>query len=202
MRRAHSGRRKWQVSVIESNICWQVVSHKGNIAGCQFISKSSYADLCACLADPPITDSHYKAGDVTSKLVLTAAVLAMFLPPMLTLFLQGNRVSAETTHDTPLAQVLASTTDVEQPEALELEEVVTPPAEVLPETPLLSVTEKPAIREWLDNTGKHRTQAQLIDVTDKHLVLLKTNGRRSSVPWDRLSEADQQFARKWQANRE
>ena len=166
--------------VIETRICWQVDSPEGSIAGCQFSSSNSYAELCACLTELPTVDSptHY-AEAPTSKLVLAAAVLAMFVPPMMTLMLQANTVSAQASSEQPMVE----TAVVETP-AAKLEATVERPAQ-------------PQLREWIDNTGKHRTLGELLEVTPKYIVLLKENGRRSNVPWRRLSEADQAFARSW-----
>ena len=157
--------------VIETRICWQVDGPDGNLAGCQFSSRSSYAELCACLTEQPALEVRtLPLGEVTSKLVLAAAVLAMFVPPMMTLMLQANKVSAKPNADPPIVEL----------------------ASVIEQQP-------PQFREWLDNTGKHRTLAELIEVTPKHLVLLKKNGRHSKVPWRRLSEEDQAFARAWKS---
>ena len=156
--------------VIETRICWQVDSPDGSIAGCQFSSRSSYAELCACLTEQPTTEVKLLPfGEVTSKLVLAAAVLAMFVPPMMTLMFEANKVSAKVSVAPPVVELAPI---AEQP---------------------------PQFREWLDNTGKHRTLAELVEVTPKYIVLLKENGRKSKVPWHRLSEADQAFARAWQS---
>ena len=153
---------------IETRICWQVDGPDGSIAGCQFSSRSSYAELCACLTEQPSLEvKTLPLGEATSKLVLAAAVLAMFVPPMMTLMFEANKVSAKVSEISPIA-------------------------ELAPE-----IEEPPQFREWLDNTGKHRTLAELVEVTPKHIVLLKKNGRHSKVPWRRLSEADQAFARAW-----
>ena len=55
-------------------------------------------------------------------------------------------------------------------------------------------------REWVDNTGKHRTLAELVEVNADHVVLSKSNGRRARVPLRRLSEADRKYVRQWQQN--
>ncbi|MEM8945014.1 MAG: PilZ domain-containing protein [Planctomycetota bacterium] len=215
--------------MIEARICWQVDSADGSIAGCQFSSSASYAELCACLTEQPVLASNGRvAEEPTSKLVLTAAVLAMFVPPMMTLMLQANKVSANAGEN----PVVASMTDdraVELPasaesrdgefddhpreepadadllalliaesQALDVLEspesaAATAPMEPSTEAP----TEVPTEREWVDNTGKYRTVAELVEVTDEHIVLLKPDGKQSKVPWHRLSEVDQAFARDW-----
>ncbi len=165
--------------VIETRICWQVDSPEGSIAGCQFSSSNSYAELCACLTELPTVDSPLPYTEApTSKLVLAAAVLAMFVPPMMTLMLQANTVSAQASPEQPLVETVVETVVKKVGAEAEL------PAQ-------------PQLREWLDNTGKHRTLGKLLEVTPKYIVLLKENGRQSRVPWRRLSEADQAFARSW-----
>ena len=162
--------------VIEVRICWQVDSPEGNangnISGCQFSSRNSYAELCACLTEQPALEAKaYSRGEPTSKLVLTAAVMAMFVPPMLTLMLQANKVSAKAS--------------------------VAPQAILA--TPAKAETQ---LREWIDNTGKHRTQAKLVKVTPKHVVLQKPNGKQAKILWRRLSKSDQVYAQAWQSRSE
>jgi len=75
--------------VIDAHVCWQVDGPDGSIVGCQFSSRSSYSELCACLTEHPVPEAQAgPAQEPTSKLLLTAAILAMFLPPMMTLLLQ------------------------------------------------------------------------------------------------------------------
>jgi len=186
--------------VIEARICWQVDGPDGSIVGCQFSSQSSYAELCACLTEQPVQESPPRVAEPTSKLVLTAAVLAMFVPPMITLMLQAKQVSAEASRVADVAETL-------EVEAVEIE---TAPAEVTVPTEQKLAEQKPAqanppadkpspLREWIDNTGKHRTEASLVEATPEYVVLLKANGHKTRVPWRRLSEADREFAKAWQA---
>ncbi len=59
---------------------------------------------------------------------------------------------------------------------------------------LPSVASRPAsamsFRIWTDNTGNYQTVGQLVQVSDSHVRLLKDNGRFSTVPRTRLSQAD------------
>ena len=43
---------------------------------------------------------------------------------------------------------------------------------------------------WTDNTGQYQTVGRLVKVSPTHVRLLKDNGRFSTVPKHRLSEAD------------
>jgi hypothetical protein len=49
------------------------------------------------------------------------------------------------------------------------------------------------LRRWVDNTGEFSCRGRLIDVRNGQVKLLKDNGRTSTVPLDRLSQADLQF---------
>jgi hypothetical protein len=55
-------------------------------------------------------------------------------------------------------------------------------------------------RTWVDITGKHRTIAKLLEVTEDRVRLLKMNGKTVSLPLDQLSEADRQFVQEWLAS--
>lgn len=205
--------------LIEARICWQIESPDGCIAGCQFTSSESYAEVCACLTEQPVLASQSKREEPTSKLVLTAAVLAMFLPPMMTLFMQAKKVSAQA--ETPSTATLVEQTNLE-PDC-EVQETIEAAADTqmlaeLVQNSLATDEEEQSskasevneqqtiqeslVREWVDNTGKYRTLAELVEVTPDHLVLVKPDGQRKQVPWIRLSEADQEFARNWQASKD
>jgi len=180
-----------ELRVIEAIICWQVDGPDGSIAGCQFSSSDSYAVLCACLTEQP--SPNRLNAEPTSKLVLAAAILAMFVPPMMTLLMQAKKVSANAGMNSAV---------VATQETLAEEEVV------IPELPKQTEDEaegqlgpqlRQQIREWVDNTGKHRTQALLVEVASEYVVLQKSNGRQSKVPWRRLSIADREYAQDWQA---
>ena len=181
--------------IIDATICWQVDSPDGYISGCQFSTSNSYADLCACLTEQEIVDAEVKyQGEPTSKLVLTTAVLAMFVPPMMTLMLQANKVSAEAS-ETP---EIAMTSETEAADSVD-SELEVPPGIVatIVEDAGSVAQESPTFREWIDNTGKHRTQAKLVDATDEHVILEKHDGKQAKVPWRRLSATDQEYVKSW-----
>ena len=46
------------------------------------------------------------------------------------------------------------------------------------------------MRVWTDNTGSYQTVGRLVVIAKTHVRLLKSNGRYSTVPLTRLSEAD------------
>ncbi|MEW4453385.1 SHD1 domain-containing protein [Bremerella sp. JC817] len=48
-------------------------------------------------------------------------------------------------------------------------------------------------REWTDSTGKFKIDAEYESFRDGALTLRKANGDMVTVPWERLSSADQQF---------
>jgi len=162
--------------VIEARIRWQVESPDGSIVGCQFSSRSSYAELCACLTEQPLQENPVlpNAAEPTSQFVLVAAVFAMFVPPLLTVLLQTNNVSAGPAMEAPATAIAKRQATVEPPR----------------------------YREWVDNTGKHRTEAILLKVTSEYVLLEKFDGRRSKVPRRRLSEADREYVSDWQSHQQ
>ncbi|MGI9429226.1 MAG: PilZ domain-containing protein [Bythopirellula sp.] len=211
---------KGKQRIVEARICWHVDSDDGSIAGCKFTSRNSYADVCACLTEQPALSQPHYGEEPTSKLVLTTAVLAMFVPPMMTLMMQANKVSANAN---PVPRVTASTASGtgkddasadsaahaagEKPECVEhtdrklLKELRAESQAAAPapatEQPAAKVSE---VREWVDDTGKHRTIGKLVEVAPDYVVLLKTNGRNTKVPKRRLSGADRQYVQQWQAD--
>ncbi len=50
--------------------------------------------------------------------------------------------------------------------------------------------DRPAVRTWVDNTGRFRTTGQLLEVAASHVRLLKENGKTCTVPLRRLSDED------------
>ncbi|MEX2168374.1 MAG: redoxin family protein [Pirellulales bacterium] len=50
-----------------------------------------------------------------------------------------------------------------------------------------------ANRTWTDKTGKHKTEAELVEATADSVVLKLSDGKTKTVLLDRLSEADQKF---------
>lgn len=63
-------------------------------------------------------------------------------------------------------------------------------------TPDKSTSNEPdAMRDWTDNTGKYHVVARLVSVDATSVRLLKENGRYTTVPFERLSQADLAFVR-------
>jgi hypothetical protein len=62
---------------------------------------------------------------------------------------------------------------------------------------LVSVVAPAHSREWSDATGKFRIQAKLKNVADGKVELLTDDGRDLSVPLEKLTEADRQYANLW-----
>jgi outer membrane protein assembly factor BamB len=58
----------------------------------------------------------------------------------------------------------------------------------------------PIYRMWTDSTGKYRVRAALVDVEDGKVRLKKIDGSLSTVPLDRLSEADREWLEKHAAD--
>ena len=53
-------------------------------------------------------------------------------------------------------------------------------------------------RTWTDSTGKHKIEATFLGIEDNKVKLHRTDGKELAVPLDRLSKADQEFAKKLQ----
>ena len=49
------------------------------------------------------------------------------------------------------------------------------------------------VRRWIDNTGRHETIGRLVEVHGSSVRLLKSNGRYTTVPVERLSPHDQRY---------
>ena len=56
-----------------------------------------------------------------------------------------------------------------------------------------SATMDREVREFVDATGKFKTQARFVRVEDAKAVLLKTDGKEVKVPLDKLSPPDQEY---------
>jgi hypothetical protein len=55
-----------------------------------------------------------------------------------------------------------------------------------------------AYRNWTDNTGSFRVEAQFLGLADGKVKLRRKDGRELAVPLERLSEADKQEVEKLQ----
>jgi hypothetical protein len=49
------------------------------------------------------------------------------------------------------------------------------------------------VRQWVDDSGSFRVKGRLILILDGKVRLLKETGRTTTVPMDRLSDADQRY---------
>ena len=57
----------------------------------------------------------------------------------------------------------------------------------------VAVSVSVSAREWTDNTGTYKTEANLVEVRGNQVVLQKSNGQVISLPIDRLSKSDQEY---------
>ncbi len=64
-----------------------------------------------------------------------------------------------------------------------------------PFAPANKAVESGRIRTWTDNTGAFQVRAELVEVLDGKVRLLKDNGKFSTVPTERLSSDDVAFIR-------
>jgi hypothetical protein len=51
------------------------------------------------------------------------------------------------------------------------------------------------LRTWTDVTGKYKVEAELVKIENGQVTLRKANGDRTTLPVDKLSEADREFLR-------
>ena len=58
-----------------------------------------------------------------------------------------------------------------------------------------SKTLSDGMRTWTDVTGKFKTKAKLLGIQGRNVVLKKEDGKRITVPFDKLSRADQIYLR-------
>ena len=49
------------------------------------------------------------------------------------------------------------------------------------------------MRQWVDHSGTFRVQGRLILILEGKVRLLKETGRTTTVPMERLSDADQRY---------
>ncbi len=56
-----------------------------------------------------------------------------------------------------------------------------------------SIMAASATRTWTDRTGKFKVDAKLVEKTNNEVILESADGKRVTVPIDRLSETDQDF---------
>lgn len=167
-----------EISVVEVRVCWRLDAPDGYVAGCRFENRSGFPKIEACCHQPtpqPV-EPPQEAPRSASQIVLVAAVMAMALPPAITLLLQTGTAEA-------VVEPAVTVEAVESPEAESCWHRV------------------PSQREWTDNTGQHQTIATLLDAQNDVALLRKVNGRWSKVPFSRLSPLDVLYIKQWQATR-
>ena len=134
----------------------------------------------------------------------------------------GEEPAADAPAEKPADEPAAEPADEPVPEPAPADEPVDdlfgdPAAEEAPKAPAEAPAEKPAdadvdnlfdssngpnrasgitvsdYRKWIDNTGNYRVNARLVVVLNGKVRLFKENGRYTTVPFERLSEADLEF---------
>jgi hypothetical protein len=76
----------------------------------------------------------------------------------------------------------------------------TPPAAPTPaaapaadDDPFKAVNDELPMRLWTDDTGKYQVTGRLVEIQDGKVRLFKDNGKFSTVPMNRMSDADQEY---------
>ncbi len=111
-------------------------------------------------------------------------------------------IPAPATPENKEIEDLFSDPQPESPMSAAVEPAPTPVKEA--PTPVANVsevkTELPrqdaATRLWTDNTGKYRVRGRLVVVGPTHVRILKENGKFTTVPYGRLSQADLAFVKR------
>lgn len=67
------------------------------------------------------------------------------------------------------------------------------PKPAVDEDPFGTAARELPLRKWVDDTGLFAVEARLHLILDGQVRLLKTTGRTTTVPLDRLSQADRQY---------
>jgi hypothetical protein len=176
------------------------------MAGCSFNDKISYATILSCIEEHPAeTHTVMRTVRPVSRLILAAAILAIVLPPTLTIMLETRHAKATSE---PVKQV--ELVDAESADDLAgvagaldlLAEVAPDPVPIEADDPPVSGANDGSLwREFSDNTGRYHTMARLVDVHDDHILLRKPNGQWAKVPLHRLSPSCIEYVRQWQSAR-
>ncbi len=66
---------------------------------------------------------------------------------------------------------------------------------VMETQPAIDPNHKPVMRTWTDNTGKYKIEAAFSKMTSSHVSLVRADGKTVEIAIDKLSPADQAFAR-------
>jgi hypothetical protein len=193
-----------QARSVKARVLWRMMAPDGCMAGCSFDDKISYATILSCIEEHPAeTHTVMRTVRPVSRLILAAAILAIVLPPTLTIMLETRHAKATSE---PVKQV--ELVDAESADDLAgvagaldlLAEVAPDPVPIEADDPPVSGANDGSLwREFSDNTGQHHTMAKLLDVHDDHILLRKPNGQWVKVPLQRLSPPCIEYVRQWQS---
>ena len=75
----------------------------------------------------------------------------------------------------------------------DIDELKETPSLTAPDDDGASTAPSSPYRVWRDNTAKHSVTARFIDSSENIVMLLQENGRKCTVPLDRLSKQDQEW---------
>lgn len=197
-----------QIQNMEVRVLWRVVVPDGCMVGCSFNDSIGYATILSCLQEQSAKNSSVARTErPMSRLTLAAAILAIALPPALTILLETRHAEATSQQvaqvepaDTEAAHTLAGVAHKPARELDPLVEVPSVPAQPQADNP---PSENPndgsSWREFSDNTGRYHTMARLLEVHDNHILLRKQNGHFAKVPLHRLSPASIEYVHQWQS---
>ena len=204
-------------ATVQAQIEWRLKANKGYLIGCSFLNSYSYASLREAVEETQQKQKeksqpteYWMPGPIVGAMTL----LALVLPSLLLLPLRAGRVGQPTALIHPAATEqspaehphgdgpAATGPDHRPPTAVAPSVMARPGATQSPSTdPSDEVTSKleSSLRTWTDRTGKYSIVATLVQVERGIVRLRKEDGRISSLPLKKLSEADQQLVREWMA---
>jgi PilZ domain-containing protein/SLA1 Homology Domain 1 (SHD1) protein len=194
-----------QAHSVEARVLWRMVAPDGCMAGCSFNNTSSYATVLSCIAEQPAEISKaIRAARPTSRLIMATAILAIVLPPALTIMLETHHAKATSEQAAQFDRIDTEAADdlAEVPPALSLLEEAAPASALIrADGPAAAAAGNGAPwRKFSDNTGRYHTMARVLDVVEDHILLRKQNGQWTNVPLHRLSPSCIEYVRQWQSS--
>lgn len=210
---------------VQAQIQWRSKHDNGYVVGCSFLNGQSYTSLRDAVTanesrQEKQPESQPTKNTIPSPLLGAMTLLALVLPSLILLPIEAQRNRRAVMRAEGTDRVDTGTLDDEQPvismlqsdgtrsgpsSGAEFVQTVggaklgtgTLPSSEGSET--RSAQARRSTRTWTDRTGKYSVVATLVEVKERVVRLRKANGRITSVPIERLSQIDQQFALNWAA---
>ena len=204
-------------ATVQAQIEWRLKVNKGYLVGCSFLNSYSYASLRDAVEETQQKqDGNSQSTEywLPGPIVGAVTLLALVLPSLLLFPFRAEQVGEPTALFQPAATEQSPAehlpgdgpasigADHRSSKAVASNVMAESGANPSPSTdPSGEGTSKPkpSLRTWTDRTGKYSIVATLVAMKDGIVQLRKEDGRISSLPLKKLSEADQQFVSEWMA---